>query len=280
MAPTAVHESVQAPSRDITQLKKAVNGPKATLYAPYSAAASAAIAATQSHETYSNGVLKSNLVREGKERKPVKDDYLYEFTHNRPLPTLDVLAVDFEENADAATIATKFVNNFEVAAKSAESFASLFLDNGKQGVSVYSSPAGVWRDKVVFTWDYRTFNGASVIRDVAGDLLASAPVSAVTLLAPVPDISRPYLNLAFIPVHFSFHTEAVGASAVANLVNTRDGIKIWTLHTVIESLHGFPEMPCRDGHMVAPIAWKTQRENDTNYSDSQPDVVIIGGGHK
>lgn len=72
----------------------------------------------------------------------------------------------------------------------------------------------------------------------------------------------------------------VGASAVVNLVNTADGVKVWTLHTVIESLHEFPELPNRDGHMVGPLSWLAQREIDTRFDDSDPQVVIVGGGHK
>lgn len=136
---------------------------------------------------------------------------------------------------------------------------------------------GVWRDKVVFTWDYRTFNGAAKIASAAGDILV--PVSNVKRLAPTPKVDRPYPDLAWIQVHFSFDIEVAGASGVANIVYTPTGPKIWTLHTVIESLRQFPELPNRDGHMIAPVSWATQRATDTDFEDRQPDVVIVGGGH-
>ena len=65
-----------------------------------------------------------------------------------------------------------------------------------------------------------------------------------------------------------------------NVVPTKDGLRIWTLHTVIEGLHDFPELPNRDGHMTGPLSWLQQREIDTHFDEMQPEVVIIGGGHK
>ncbi|KAL4987125.1 hypothetical protein BDW68DRAFT_178185 [Aspergillus falconensis] len=48
-------------------------------------------------------------------------------------------------------------------------------------------------------------------------------------------------------------------SGVINSVLTKDGWKIYTMHTVAEKLKQYPELPPADGHMTGPI-------------------VIIGGG--
>lgn len=79
-------------------------------------------------------------------------------------------------------------------------------------------------------------------------------------------------------VHWAFRTAVAGGTAVANLVSTETGIKIWTLHTVIESLNDFPELDNRDGHMTGLVSYKTQRQSDMD--GIQPDVLVIGGGHK
>jgi hypothetical protein len=139
---------------------------------------------------------------------------------------------------------------------------------------------GVWRDKIVYSWEYRTFNGQTSIAQAAKDLFPRSPSKKFRLLEPTPSIQDPYPDLNYLQLHVSFETDVVGASAVVNLVNTADGVKVWTLHTVIESLHDFPELPNRDGHMVGPLSWMAQREIDTRFDDSDPQVVIVGGGHK
>lgn len=138
--------------------------------------------------------------------------------------------------------------------------------------------AGVWRDKLSFTWDYRTFNFKENIRRAAQDLLPSTRCSNFRLLTPVPSIQRPYPDLAYLQHTISFDTFLVNASAVINSVLTSEGWKLWTVHSSIESLLQFPELDPRDGHMTGPISWEKQRDNDVDAI--QPDVVIVGAGQK
>jgi hypothetical protein len=76
----------------------------------------------------------------------------------------------------------------------------------------------------------------------------------------------------------SFETELVVASAVINSILTKDGWRIYTMHTVAEQLQQFPEKPATDGHMTGSISWEKQRAKEIN--DANPEVVIIGGGQK
>lgn len=76
----------------------------------------------------------------------------------------------------------------------------------------------------------------------------------------------------------SFETELVVASAVINAVFTRDGWKIYTMHTVAEQLKQFPELAPNDGHMTDTVSWETQRAKEVDSVD--PTVLIIGGGQK
>jgi hypothetical protein len=76
----------------------------------------------------------------------------------------------------------------------------------------------------------------------------------------------------------AFDTELVGASAIINAVNTEHGWKLWTIHTVIESLQQFPELGPVNGHMTGSLSWENQRLQDTD--SIEPDVLIIGGGQK
>jgi hypothetical protein len=136
-------------------------------------------------------------------------------------------------------------------------------------------PAGIWRDRVVFTWDYRTFNFRDNILKAASALLPRTPVSGVTLIDPPPNIERPYNDLSFIQCHIKFDTDKVGASALCNIIHTPVGYRIWTLNTVIESLHGFPEIPERDGHMTGPQSWPARRAMDNEMVEHEPEVLII-----
>ena len=139
---------------------------------------------------------------------------------------------------------------------------------------------GVWRDKVIFTWEYRTFNGLDQILSAAQDLLPNTNVTSVRIITPLPEIERPCPDLHYGQINLSLETNVVGASIVANLINTRQGLKIWTMHTAIVSLIQYPELTNRDGHMIGDLSWHNQREKDHDFEKHQPQVVIVGGGHK
>lgn len=137
---------------------------------------------------------------------------------------------------------------------------------------------GVWRDKLAFTWDYRTFNWRENIARAASDILPATPVGNVQYLKPAPSIERPYPDITFLQLVLSFDTNIANAHAVVKAVLTHEGWRIWTLHTVVEGLLAHPEHPPTDGHMTGPISWEDQRRQDVD--SIEPEVLIIGGGQK
>ena len=137
---------------------------------------------------------------------------------------------------------------------------------------------GVWRDKLVFSWDYRSFNTPKHIEKAASDLFPRTPTQDYQFIEPAPALQRPYADLAWLQTVYSFDTDLVNASAVLNLIKTKSGYKIWTLHTVIEGLHGHPEVPNKDGHMNGDKSWHSQRIEEDNLDGIEPDVLVIGGG--
>jgi hypothetical protein len=149
-----------------------------------------------------------------------------------------------------------------------------------RGASDIIRIAGVWRDRALFTWEYRSFNFRQAIHKAASDLLPTTPVHKVTLIEPYAKVERPYGDMSFIQAHISLETELAGGTALINIIKTEEGYKIWTLTSTMESLHGFPEIPERDGHMTGPHAWDKQREIDLELQDVEPEVLIIGGGQK
>lgn len=112
----------------------------------------------------------------------------------------------------------------------------------------------------------------------ASDLLPNTKATNFKLLTPVPKIDRPYADYAQLQFVVYFETEIVTASAVINAVLTKDGWKIYTMHTVAEKLKQFPEVPPADGHMTGAVSWEKQRVLDVDAAD--PEILIIGGGQK
>ncbi|WVQ84769.1 hypothetical protein IAT38_006926 [Cryptococcus sp. DSM 104549] len=217
--------------------------------------------------------LKSQLAVSGRKPLPVHPDavapdYMYKFKYNHSLPLHGKGGVEIPQDANPKSAATEVVTQLSEALgkQDPEAFTSLFLEHG------------VWRDRVAFTWDYRTFNFHADILKAAQDLLPKTPVSKVTLIDPAPKVERPYPDFSFIQAHISFETDLVGATALVNIVLTEQGYKIFTLNTVIESLIGFPEIPDRDGHIFGPHSWNSQREIDAEFTDAEPEVIIVGGG--
>lgn len=137
---------------------------------------------------------------------------------------------------------------------------------------------GVWRDKLSFTWDYRTFNFRPAILKAASDLFQTTKATNFKFLRPAPKISRPYSDFGQLQFIVSFETEVVVASAVVNSVLTKEGWKIYTMHTVAEKLKQYPEVPVADGHMTGLFSWEKQRKMDVDAAD--PEILIIGGGQK
>ncbi|GFF55022.1 hypothetical protein IFM58399_09972 [Aspergillus lentulus] len=177
--------------------------------------------------------------------KPVADDFMYDFRYNHSLPTTDILGVEIPTHCDAQKEAEGIIARLSTATSKgdAQAFAGLFLDYG------------VWRDKLSFTWDFRTFNFREVILKAATDLLPQTKARNFDFLEPAPSVFRPYPDFSQLQFVVSFETDIVLASAVINAVLTPDGWRIYTMHTVAESL---------------------KQAEAINSVD--PEVLIIGGG--
>lgn len=104
------------------------------------------------------------------------------------------------------------------------------------------------------------------------------PTQNYKFLDPAPSVERPYPDITWLQIVYAFDTDIVNASAVLNLIKTESGYKIWTLHTVIEGLHDYPEVPNKDGHMIADKSWHKQRIEEDNLNGVEPEVIVIGGG--
>lgn len=224
------------------------------------------------------------------ERPPVADDYMYDFKFNHALPTTDVLGIRIPQDCNAQLEAEGVVKRLSEAlgAGDPEAFADLFLEYGV--ISHLQRPSrveakrleltkiGVWRDKLSFTWDQRTFNFRPAILKAAQDLLPTTKAYNFAFLKPAPSIERPYDDFELLQFVVSFETDLVVASAVVKAVLTQDDWKIYTMHTVAEQLKQCPERAPADGHMTGTTSWEAQRAAEVDAAE--PEVLIIGGGQK
>ncbi|KAA8642658.1 hypothetical protein EYZ11_011570 [Aspergillus tanneri] len=197
---------------------------------------------------------------------PVADNFMYDFRYNHALPTSDVLGIEIPPNCDAKREAETIVASLSetMGTAHAQAFADMFLEHG------------VWRDKLSFTWDYRTFNFRPAILQAATDLFLQTKATNFKFLTPAPTVSHSQPDFAQLQFVVSFETQIVVASAVINAVLTKEGWKIYTMHTVAEKLKQFPEVPPVDGHMTGPVSWEMQRTQEIEAAN--PEVLIIGGG--
>ncbi|PYI09768.1 hypothetical protein BO78DRAFT_415327 [Aspergillus sclerotiicarbonarius CBS 121057] len=152
----------------------------------------------------------------------------------------DCLDVSCGRSADILDISTEDETNTTVAAE--QFFEELEqITQGRHSKTFSDLSFG---QRLVFTWEYRSFN---------------TPARVPVLM-------------------FAFDTDLVGASGALNLVRTKSGYMIWSLHTAIEGLQGHPEVPARDGHMTGDKSWYAQRLEDDNLEGVEPEVIVIGGG--
>lgn len=73
-----------------------------------------------------------NHVIEPVEKKPVADDFMYDFKYNHALPTIDVLGINIPEDTDAQKEAEGIVSRLAdvLGRGDAEGFTSMFLEYG------------------------------------------------------------------------------------------------------------------------------------------------------
>jgi cation diffusion facilitator CzcD-associated flavoprotein CzcO len=142
------------------------------------------------------------------------------------------------------------------------------------------SPEGFWRDIVAFTNDFRSIAKPNV-RQAAADRLPIVKAKNAKLTTPLPSVARPFPDVAFLEVYFTFET-AVGPSVgIAKLVPGAEGKYVaYILFTALDGIHGHPE---RVGHDRLRGAHNTTDSYDDlriqEIESPEPEVIIVGGGH-
>jgi cation diffusion facilitator CzcD-associated flavoprotein CzcO len=146
---------------------------------------------------------------------------------------------------------------------------------------------GWWRDLLAFTWDLRTFHGAEAIAGAFDATLDSARPSGFVLtegkepvLVEVDETTR------WVQAFFDFETAVARGSGFFRVMPDANGSwKGWTVLTTVDELKGFEEPlgPRRakgvsHGEHRARLSWLERREQEGEFTDSDPQVLVVGAG--
>ncbi|KAF8893478.1 hypothetical protein BD779DRAFT_1759690 [Infundibulicybe gibba] len=186
------------------------------------------------------------------------------------VPTLDKLGATVPEDVDAKAVTAAWFKSFASSLEShdIDKVVGLFIEES------------YWRDMLALTWDFRTFHGTSKIRQFLSDQLKEMKPRAFELKDEYLGLQKPYPDIVWINAMFNFETETGLASGVLRLVPTASGDwKAFGVFTNLENLKGFPE---KVGHLRSQAfnhgKWATARQRELEFRDSEPTVLIIGGG--
>jgi len=130
----------------------------------------------------------------------------------------------------------------------------------------------------------RTFHTQDRIRTFLTDRLAWSKITNVQLSQKsdeAPHLHRPYEDIAWVVVSFTFDTAVGKVSAIARLVPSPN-LDQWRAHTVftnLEELHGHPETigPLREQRHFTGT-WSSIRAAESDFRNEEPAVIILGAG--
>ncbi|KUI62401.1 putative indole-3-pyruvate monooxygenase YUCCA10 [Cytospora mali] len=162
--------------------------------------------------------------------------------------------------------------------EAAEGVASLFLDD-----ECY------WRDHLALSWDLKTIKGKEEVLSFLQDNLNLTHVSV--------DTSTEWRSPRFTPFnveqtskgilfYITIGTKVGSGHGVVRLVQDGKGEwKIWTFFTALEELKGFEEpigprrvTGAQHGYHRGRKNWTDRRNEEMNFIDREPDVLVIGAG--
>ena len=227
-----------------------------------------------------------------------------------PLPTLSKLGnPSIPADLDAEKIATEWLSSFANFAEqgdingilslipdsqftSSKDFASNDAHDHRSDTTATTDFAIYWRDMLALTWDFRTFEGTSRIKQFLVDRLSKPKTISNIQLQNGSQIRvvKLYPDLAWIQLSFTFKTQFGLGSGIVRLIpismngpNLNENVLVvWKAHCIftnLDDLKGFPEkIGAFRNAQPNHGKWKAEREK-ARFVDKDPTVLIIGGGH-
>ncbi|KIK52790.1 hypothetical protein GYMLUDRAFT_49749 [Collybiopsis luxurians FD-317 M1] len=186
------------------------------------------------------------------------------------IPTLNKLGVEHLGDIDELQVTKNWFQAFLsfVSGGNTEGIIGLFCDDA------------LWRDMLSMTWDMRTFDGCARISKFLAARLPSLKMTGFKL-GDFVQLQKPYPDLAWIVATFEFETTFGVCSGVFRLIPTAQGPwKAYTMFTMLESLKAYPEKAgaTRDCRQLTGGQWREERENEIEFKDRDPAVLIVGAG--
>ena len=136
---------------------------------------------------------------------------------------------------------------------------------------------GYWRDLLAFGWDFKTLHGTRAIETWLSQAFKTGGMRSISLDG-APAVGAIGQHSETLEFFFRFETGIANGRGFVRLVpdaHTANGARIFTMLTAAMELKDFPE----------PIGRRRLREDrhagpreDCNFKQSDPEVVIIGGG--
>lgn len=155
------------------------------------------------------------------------------------------------------------------------------VDHSDTGIAVY------WRDILALTWDFRTFEGTAKIKQFLIDRLVGQSKMSNIQLQKGSHFTKPYPDLAWIQLFFTFETQFGLGTGIVRLVpvtiENSNGNTVWKAHSIFTHLDGLKGFPEKIGALrnAQPNhgKWEAEREKEARFEDKDPVVLIVGGGH-
>ncbi|THH27067.1 hypothetical protein EUX98_g7120 [Antrodiella citrinella] len=187
--------------------------------------------------------------------------------HNA-LPTLDRLNATVSDDLDVQNVSQDWLTAFSKAIEA----------NDVDAAVAEIHPDDRWRVLFALTWDLRTFQGSAKISQFLQDRSASEKFSGFQFIEA--NLEKPYPDIRWIRLGFSFETKVALGQTNALLVPTANGS--WKAFVVCTNLENLKEHPEKMGELrsFAPNhgKWQEQREREQAFVDGDPEVLIIGAG--
>ena len=180
-----------------------------------------------------------------------------------------------EESIDAAAIAQNVIHDFNwILADKPENLADFFVEDG------------FWRDHVATSWHLRTLRGREKIRAF---LTQGCNLTRVEI-DDSSDFRKPQvINFApdgdskGIAFYTKITTKHGSGRGVVRLIEKDDAYRIWVFFTTLEGLTGFEEplgprraLGVQHGGQPGRKNWLDRRKEETTFTNSEPDVLIVG----
>lgn len=184
------------------------------------------------------------------------------------------------------TATTTSVNADEVANSIISRFNEAITKKDYKYLSTLFHEGGYWRDHLALSWDFRTLKGRE---EIIAQLEKDCPLNEVGIdratgwkspkLFPFDTFGK----VQGIQVYTILSTKVGTGRGIVRLAERNGQWKIWTFYTSLTAIDGHEEplgprraKGVQHGANPERKNWKDRREQEVNFEDSDPDVLIVG----